>query len=211
VFQDKAAKPSGSAPPPVLEGKAPTAGQSALPPALEDKAAKISEPSLPPVLQDKAAKPSESAPSPAIEDKAPKTTKTHKAKTSVVRETSKPVASLDSTQKAEKAKSTRTRESHDRIVQKPRQERTQQQPTELVPVPVLKRELLVSTPLRERRPESTKEFARDPIIQELKTCANESFLTKTVCENLVRSKYCPGKWGQIPECPNSQNPDSVKR
>lgn len=53
-------------------------------------------------------------------------------------------------------------------------------------------------------PKATK--AADPwakLRQELETCTREDFITRVVCGQRVRFKYCAGSWGKVPECPGS--------
>ena len=43
---------------------------------------------------------------------------------------------------------------------------------------------------------------------ELEGCNSRGFLAKALCIESVRWKYCPGKWGKIPDCPKPENGES---
>jgi hypothetical protein len=43
---------------------------------------------------------------------------------------------------------------------------------------------------------------------ELEGCNSRGFLAKALCIERVRWKYCPGKWGKIPDCPKPENGES---
>ena len=53
-------------------------------------------------------------------------------------------------------------------------------------------------------PKATK--AADPwakLREELETCTREDFITRVICGQRARFKYCTGYWGKVPECPGS--------
>ena|GEM_PF-2579262 len=52
---------------------------------------------------------------------------------------------------------------------------------------------------------SAKTQAQSEFVRELQACADKSFLVRPFCEGEVRAKYCPGKWGTIPECPKQED------
>jgi hypothetical protein len=57
-------------------------------------------------------------------------------------------------------------------------------------------------------PKATK--AVDPwakLRDELETCTREDFISRVVCGQRVRFKYCAGSWGKVPECPGSPQGD----
>ena len=44
--------------------------------------------------------------------------------------------------------------------------------------------------------------------EELHRCTSESFLSRVVCDQRVRLRYCDGYWGKVPQCPGGvANPD----
>jgi len=43
--------------------------------------------------------------------------------------------------------------------------------------------------------------------EELATCTREDFITRVVCGQRVRFRYCANYWGKVPECPGNPAPD----
>jgi hypothetical protein len=52
---------------------------------------------------------------------------------------------------------------------------------------------------------STDPWAR--MREELATCTREDFITRVVCSQRVRFRYCGDYWGKVPECPGNPSPD----
>ena len=44
--------------------------------------------------------------------------------------------------------------------------------------------------------------------EELSRCTREDFITRVICDQRVRFRYCPGYWGKVPQCPGSPAPES---
>jgi hypothetical protein len=52
-------------------------------------------------------------------------------------------------------------------------------------------------------PDHWAQFAED-----LHRCERESFLSRVVCDQRVRLRYCDGYWGKVAQCPGGMpNPD----
>jgi hypothetical protein len=52
-------------------------------------------------------------------------------------------------------------------------------------------------------PDRWAQFAED-----LHRCERETFLSRVVCDQRVRLRYCDGYWGKVPQCPGGvANPD----
>jgi len=44
--------------------------------------------------------------------------------------------------------------------------------------------------------------------EELHRCQSETFLSRVVCDQRVRIRYCEGYWGKVAQCPGAiANPD----
>jgi hypothetical protein len=43
--------------------------------------------------------------------------------------------------------------------------------------------------------------------EELATCTREDFITRVVCGQRVRFRYCANYWGKLPECPGNPVPE----
>ena len=44
--------------------------------------------------------------------------------------------------------------------------------------------------------------------EELKRCQGESFMSRVICDQRVRLRYCDGYWNKVPQCPGGvTNPD----
>jgi hypothetical protein len=44
--------------------------------------------------------------------------------------------------------------------------------------------------------------------EELRRCQRESFLSRVVCDQRVRLRFCDGYWGKVAQCPGGVvNPD----
>jgi hypothetical protein len=44
--------------------------------------------------------------------------------------------------------------------------------------------------------------------EELRHCQRESFLSRVVCDQRVRLRFCDGYWGKVAQCPGGvANPD----
>ena len=43
--------------------------------------------------------------------------------------------------------------------------------------------------------------------EELATCTREDFITRVVCGQRVRFRYCANYWGKVPECPGNPAPE----
>jgi hypothetical protein len=43
---------------------------------------------------------------------------------------------------------------------------------------------------------------------ELSRCTREDFITRVICDQRVRFRYCPGYWGKVAQCPGNPAPES---
>ncbi|MGE5171230.1 MAG: hypothetical protein ACM3JC_12780 [Rudaea sp.] len=42
---------------------------------------------------------------------------------------------------------------------------------------------------------------------EMSRCTREDFITRVICGQRVRFRYCDGYWGKVPQCPGSPSPE----
>jgi hypothetical protein len=57
---------------------------------------------------------------------------------------------------------------------------------------------------------TTAARAADPwsrMREELSRCTREDFITRVICDQRVRFRYCKDFWGRVPECPGNAPTD----
>jgi hypothetical protein len=42
---------------------------------------------------------------------------------------------------------------------------------------------------------------------ELSRCTREDFISRVICDQRVRFRYCNGYWGAVPQCPGNPAPE----
>jgi hypothetical protein len=43
--------------------------------------------------------------------------------------------------------------------------------------------------------------------EEMSRCTREDFITRVICSQRVRFRYCEGYWGKVEQCPASPPPE----
>ncbi|MGE5105052.1 MAG: hypothetical protein ACM3NZ_09905, partial [Betaproteobacteria bacterium] len=43
--------------------------------------------------------------------------------------------------------------------------------------------------------------------EDMSHCTREDFISRVICGQRVRFKYCDGYWGKVPQCPASPPPE----